>query len=171
MGKKSLHITSTSTGDTLEIGRAISELLAPGDILGFTGELGAGKTVMIRGICQGLEVKENVTSSSFVLMRPLTGLMPVYHFDLYRLNGPDELEDLGCHEYLYSDGISMLEWCDRLGEFQDPHFLEIAIHYDADYRDTREITLTTAGVRFLPLLESLHDSLTAAGYTTCRNPE
>ncbi len=122
--------------------------------------------MMIRGISLGLDVKDKVTSSSFVLMRSLTGRLPVYHFDLYRLNSKEEIEDLGYDEYLYSDGVSMLEWSDRLGVFKDPHYIDILLSYRTDHEDMRTITFKSENTRFCSVLQKLQKKLSGAGFKT-----
>ena len=154
-------ITTNSAEETENFGKMIATLLRGGDIISFGGDLGVGKTCMIRGIAQGLGVKSNVTSSSFVLMRVLQGRLPVYHFDLYRLSSEDELYDIGYDEFLFSNGVSLIEWSDRLGSLIGDSYLQIDIEYDFD--DSREdggvyrriITLTPHGERFQKFLEEL----------------
>ena len=125
--KESAFITfiSKSPEETMLLGELLATALKGGDIISLTGELGAGKTVLIKGICKSLGVKENVSSSSFVLMRVLSGTLPVYHFDLYRLNDEEELRELGCDEYLFSDGISLIEWAEKLGGYLNGECLRL----------------------------------------------
>lgn len=154
-------IVTNSAEETENFGKKIANLLRGGDIISFGGDLGVGKTCMIRGIAQGLGVKSNVTSSSFVLMRILQGRLPVYHFDLYRLSSEDELFDIGYDEFLFSDGVSLVEWSDRLGNLIGNSFLHIDLEYDFD--DSRDdggvcrriITLTPHGDRFQKFIEEL----------------
>ena len=154
-------IVTNSAEETENFGKRIANLLRGGDIISFGGDLGVGKTCMIRGIAQGLGVKSNVTSSSFVLMRVLHGRLPVYHFDLYRLSSEDELFDIGYDEFLFSDGVSLVEWSDRLGNLIGNSFLHIDLEYDFD--DSREdggvyrriITLKPYGDRFEKFIEEL----------------
>jgi len=158
-----LEVFSSSADMTLKIGKILSVHLGAGDILGFSGELGTGKTMMIRGICQGLEVAEKITSSSFVLMRILAGRLPVYHFDLYRLSSLEDIEDLGYDEYLYSDGVSMVEWSERMGLFTDPHYLQILLQYGNGNENMREIIFKADNTRFARVLKRLEASLSEAG--------
>ena len=92
--------------------------LAPGDVVAFRGDLGSGKTCMIQGVCEALQVADYVTSPTFILINEYAGRykgrdLPVYHFDLYRLRGADELEELGAEEYFYGQGVCLVEWAER----------------------------------------------------------
>ena len=104
------HITARTEADTRAAGLALADSMRPGDIVFLTGDLGAGKSVLARGIAAGLGVQGPMPSPTFTLMQPYEGRLPVYHFDLYRLEGPDELFEAGLEEYLYGDGVSLVEW-------------------------------------------------------------
>ena len=98
--------TTHSAAQTHALGAALSRLLAPGDVVAFHGDLGSGKTCMIQGVCEALQVADYVTSPTFILINEYAGQcrgrdLPVYHFDLYRLGGADELEELGAEEYFF----------------------------------------------------------------------
>ena len=113
--------TSKSTAKTLRIARKLSRVLKKGDVVGFYGKLGAGKTTFIKGIAEGLGVaKERVTSSSFVILRSYKARFPIYHVDLYRLNSrqvPDEV-----YEYMDdASGLTLIEWAERI-ELPREHF-------------------------------------------------
>jgi tRNA threonylcarbamoyladenosine biosynthesis protein TsaE len=103
--------------ETLARGVIIAESLTPGEMLVFTGNLGSGKTTLIQGICRGLGVEETVTSPTFTLINEYRGRLPVYHFDFYRLHSAVELTDLGLEEYLYGDGICLVEWPELIAEW------------------------------------------------------
>lgn len=137
---KKIHvqILTQSTQETHEVGLRLARHLTAGTVVGLEGPLGAGKTTLIQGICKGLGVREKVVSPTFVLMHVYQGKIPVYHFDLYRLERK-ELEDLGWDEYLEGKGVSLIEWVDRAkGEFPFPH-LRILIEY-GDMPDSRKFT-------------------------------
>jgi len=99
-----------SLGETL--GRGIN---APA-VLALCGELGAGKTAFTRGLARGLDVSERVTSPTFALVHEYAGRLPLFHFDLYRLTGPDDLFDIGWEDYLARDGVIVVEWSERAGD-------------------------------------------------------
>jgi len=113
MEKEVLEILSESPESTFQYGIRFSHLLRPGDVVGLSGELGAGKTVFIQGLCEGLGVKEPVTSASFVLIQEYQGKYPIYHFDFYRLETFQEIEALDLDHYFDSDGICVVEWAER----------------------------------------------------------
>ncbi len=106
-----------SLAETQALGVALAEILRPGDVIAYTGDLGAGKTTMTQGIAQGLGVAEPVTSPTFTIVQEyLGGRIPLFHMDLYRLSGEDDLFDLGFEEYLYRGGVTVLEWSEIAGE-------------------------------------------------------
>jgi len=112
---KPFSIETYSPEETVVLGAKVAELLSPGDIIALYGDLGAGKTTLVRGIARGLGVGEQVqiTSPTFVLMNVYPGRMPVYHFDLYRLSGAADLYDLGFEDYFYGKGVSIIEWAEK----------------------------------------------------------
>ena len=97
------------------MGKRFAQMLSPGDVVAFSGELGSGKTTLIQGICGGLGVKNCVRSPCFVIINEYNGKFQVYHFDLYRLDNEKELEDLGYEEYFYGDGVCLVEWAEKAG--------------------------------------------------------
>jgi tRNA threonylcarbamoyladenosine biosynthesis protein TsaE len=101
--------------ETVRLGRAIAESVAPGTVIGLVGGLGAGKTRLVRAIAESLGVDPAAISSpTFVLIHEYDGRMPVYHFDVYRLKSPAEFEDLGLAEYWDGGGLCLVEWADRV---------------------------------------------------------
>jgi len=127
-------LISRSPEETQALGEELADRLEPGDRLAFYGDLGSGKTCMIQGICRGLGVVDYVTSPTFILINEYAGQLrerpiPVYHFDLYRLREPGELEDLGAEEYFYGQGICLIEWAEHAGGLLPPRRREIALEY------------------------------------------
>ncbi|KPK97079.1 MAG: hypothetical protein AMJ95_10915 [Omnitrophica WOR_2 bacterium SM23_72] len=124
-----MDVISQSVRDTLGIGRRMAKYLEAGDILCLFGELGSGKTILTKGIAEGLGVdKKNVTSPSFVLIREhRQARIPLYHFDLYRLKRPKDILALGMDEYLYADGVTVIEWANRLGTLLPENYLKAEI--------------------------------------------
>ncbi|MCR4842947.1 MAG: tRNA (adenosine(37)-N6)-threonylcarbamoyltransferase complex ATPase subunit type 1 TsaE [Eubacterium sp.] len=97
--------------ETLEFGKRLSEVLPAGSVVCLDGDLGVGKTVIARGIAMGLGIDEPVTSPTFTIIHEYeSGRMPFYHFDVYRIADPDEMDELGYEEYFYSQGITLVEW-------------------------------------------------------------
>jgi tRNA threonylcarbamoyladenosine biosynthesis protein TsaE len=131
-------------GDTRRFGRALAGLLAPGDVVGLCGDLGAGKTFLARAIARGLGVPKDipVTSPTFTLIKEYEARLPIYHMDLYRLGGPSELYDLGLWEYYDGDGVCLVEWSDRFEELWPGSALVLSLAL----RDGDARTITASGV-------------------------
>jgi tRNA threonylcarbamoyladenosine biosynthesis protein TsaE len=105
---------SKSAEETITAGRAYGRDARKGDVFALTGDLGAGKTQFVKGFVSGLESKADVTSPTFVLVHEYRGgRLPVYHFDFYRLENRDAIVRLGFDEYIFGDGVSVIEWADR----------------------------------------------------------
>jgi len=109
-------IETLSADETRSLGQKIAKHLKPRDILALFGPLGAGKTTLIQGLAEGLEVKDYVTSPTFVLINEYQGRLPLYHIDLYRLENTGQIDDLGIAEYFEKEGVTVIEWADRLGD-------------------------------------------------------
>lgn len=148
-------IQSGTPAETEQVGALIGALLQPGDFLALRGELGSGKTRFARGIATGLGIGADipVTSPTYALLNIYQGRMPLYHFDLYRLSGEDEVIELGFAEYFSGDGISLVEWPERLAEELPPERLEIAFSYCGETR--RRIEVTPVSARFKKVVEAL----------------
>ncbi|MCF6266680.1 MAG: tRNA (adenosine(37)-N6)-threonylcarbamoyltransferase complex ATPase subunit type 1 TsaE [Desulfuromusa sp.] len=112
----SLSVVSDSESQTLELGKRLGRLLQKPALILLQGDLGAGKTVFARGIARGLGVDSTIpiTSPTFTLMNHYPARLELYHFDLYRLSDPDELIELGFDEYAFGDGITLVEWPEKL---------------------------------------------------------
>ena len=113
-----IKLVSGSIGETLQIGRIIGEKALPGTVVALVGDLGTGKTALTQGIAAGLGVSDDyyVTSPTFTLVNEYPGRMPLYHFDLYRLSGSTDLDDLGYEEYAYGSGLVAVEWADKIAD-------------------------------------------------------
>ncbi|MDD2752340.1 MAG: tRNA (adenosine(37)-N6)-threonylcarbamoyltransferase complex ATPase subunit type 1 TsaE [Candidatus Omnitrophica bacterium] len=124
-----MQIISDSVEESLKLGKAIARKLKPGDIICLFGNLGSGKTVFTKGLAHGLGLKErDIISPSFVLLRQYPqAKIPLYHFDLYRLKGANDILALGFDEYLYSEGATVIEWAERLKGFLPAEYLKIEI--------------------------------------------
>ena len=107
------YVTDTAE-QTEALGAALARRLAPGDVVAFYGDLGAGKTAVVRGMARGLGIRESVTSPTYTVVNEyISGKLPLFHFDLYRLSGPDDLFDIGWEDYLERGGICAVEWSER----------------------------------------------------------
>jgi tRNA threonylcarbamoyladenosine biosynthesis protein TsaE len=123
---KQMRIISDNSDRTKDIGAEMAAELHPGDIVYLYGELGSGKTVLVKGLCAGLGVNEDVTSPSFVIATEYSGRVKVSHIDLYRLDGP-QVDALPLDEYIPEDGITVIEWADRLGTLAHGIIVRITI--------------------------------------------
>jgi len=152
-----MNLISHSPEETQKFGFSIGELALPGDILLLVGNLGAGKTCLTQGIAWGLGIKEYAVSPSFVLVREYHGRLPLYHIDLYRLDNIEEIMELGLDDYLYGNGVCVVEWAEKgLTALPAEHLL-IEIAYLSDTE--RSLQLNPAGQRYREMLEQYKNSL------------
>lgn len=112
----SFCLHATKEEDTIKVGEVFGRSLKPGDVVALKGELGAGKTVLVKGIAKGLDVNGEPNSPTFVIMNAYEGRIPLYHFDFYRVSGVSELEGIGYEDYFYGAGVTVVEWADRVEE-------------------------------------------------------
>ncbi len=151
---------STSVSQTLKLGKIISRHLNAGDIVLLSGCLGAGKTVLAKGIAQGLGVNKNeVVSPTFVLLRIYQGRNLLQHFDFYRLKSPQDFFALGYQDYLFSEAITLIEWPERLKFLLPKEFLKIKLLAKA--RNQRRLKFIAKGARYKKLLGKIHENLRA----------
>ena len=142
-----MQITTHSADETQALGQKLASRLAPGDVIAYFGDLGAGKTAFTRGLAQGLGITDPVTSPTYTIVNEyLSGRIPLFHFDMYRLSSSDELFDIGWEVYLSRGGVCAVEWSENVEDaLQDA--IRVTIEKDADEPDTRHITIT-GGPRF-----------------------
>ena len=142
-----MQITTHSADETQALGQKLASRLAPGDVIAYIGDLGAGKTAFTRGLAQGLGITDPVTSPTYTIVNEyLSGRIPLFHFDMYRLSSSDELFDIGWEDYLSRGGVCAVEWSENVEDaLQDA--IRVTIEKDADEPDTRHITIT-GGPRF-----------------------
>ena len=135
---------STSAEMTAELGRRIGRALNPGDIICIDGNLGVGKTVFTQGVAEGLGITESVCSPTFTLVQEYyEGRIPLYHFDVYRISGPWDMDDLGYEDYFYGDGVCMIEWGRMIDDLLPPETIYIKIEKDLEKGfDYRKITIS-----------------------------
>jgi tRNA threonylcarbamoyladenosine biosynthesis protein TsaE len=154
----SWRVLTGSPRQTMNWGAKLGKLLQGGEIIALIGELGTGKTGFVRGVTQGLEVGSTawIRSPTFTLINEYYGRLPVYHIDLYRVETRSQLEGLNLREYLYSDGVSLIEWFDHLPAGEVEEHLELRIAYANDQK--RELTFTAHGERYEKMIEALKGS-------------
>lgn len=140
---KTLKFLSKSAEETRIIGSRLGTLLKSENVVCLYGDLGAGKTTFVKGIAEALGISErDIASASFTIVAEYPGEVPFYHIDLYRLDSSAELEETGIWEYIYSEGISVIEWAERLGDVPDD-FIKVKFAIIDD--KTRDITIEGIG--------------------------
>lgn len=126
--RDALIVDVASEAETEALGRALAGWIAPGTVIGLVGPLGAGKTRLARAIAEALGVEPSaIASPTFVLIHEYAGVIPVYHFDTYRLSGPEEFEALGASDYYDAGGLCLVEWADRVAGLLPPDAWRIEI--------------------------------------------
>jgi len=130
-----VSLISDSEQETMAIAGRFAKNLKAGDIVFLEGELGAGKTVFAKGIARAMEVSaRKVNSPTFILMNVYQGKLPLYHFDLYRLENPEELKTVQFDEYFYGQGISLVEWPERLGGLSPKEHWLVALSHKSEHQ-------------------------------------
>ena len=127
--------------DTAALGASIAEGLKPGAVIALTGDLGAGKTTLTKAVARALGVTETLTSPTFTIVQEYeSGRMPVYHFDVYRVHGEDDLFELGFDDYLHGRGVCLIEWADLIEDLLPEGAMRIKLEYGA-HEDERICTI------------------------------
>lgn len=141
--------------ETMRFGKKLGMLLSPGDVVALVGELGAGKTTLVKGIVQGLGVTDRraVKSPTFSLVHTYEGRMPVYHFDAYRLEDTQEMLDIGSDEMISGDGVAIVEWADKVSGCLPKEYLQITL--TAVSAHERKIELRIYGYRYDEIIKNL----------------
>ena len=121
-----------SDKETLEFGKKLGENAVPGMIICLDGDLGTGKTVIAKGIALGLGITEPVSSPTFTVVKEYQeGRLPLYHFDVYRIEDPGEMEEIGYEEYFFGNGVTVVEWADMINELIPKDAVRIRLKKDA----------------------------------------
>lgn len=148
--------TTRSAGETRRLGERIGRLLAPGDVVALSGELGAGKTQLSRGICRGAGVPdEEVSSPTFAIVATYRGRLLVNHADLYRIGDEDELHATGFHDLVGRAGATLVEWADRFPGALPGERLEIELAHDPAGPSVRRLVISGFGERHAGLARAL----------------
>jgi tRNA threonylcarbamoyladenosine biosynthesis protein TsaE len=148
-------VQTKSSAETIRIGKSIGSRLLPGDVVALMGELGAGKTQLIKGIATGVGVGKPtyISSPSFTLINEYPGRIPFYHIDLFRLGWEKEAEELGLEDYFQSEGITVIEWADKIPSLLPKEMLLIHIVYTG--KNKRFLEITGKGKRYLNLVDQI----------------
>lgn len=146
-------IQTNSAEETMALGERLGKILCPGAVLALFGDLGAGKTTFTKGIARGLGLADDVHSPTFTLIHEHIGPTPLYHVDLYRLESEAEVDSLGIEEYIYSEGITIIEWADRMRSMLPPERLDIELKMKGD--NDREMIFETTSPRLQAIVEEI----------------
>ena len=148
-------LKTASADETIRFGKKLGMLLSPGDVVALVGELGAGKTSLVRGIVQGLGVTDRrvVKSPTFSLVYKYEGRIPIYHFDAYRLEDAQEMLDIGSDEMIYGNGVAIVEWADKVLGCLPKEYLEITL--TAVSENERNIEISGYGSRYDKIINDL----------------
>lgn len=133
-----------SESDTKELGRRLARTAKAGSVISLRGSLGAGKTVFAKGFAAELGITEAIVSPTFTLVQEYEGRMKMYHLDLYRLSGEDEFESMGGEDFLYSDGVTLIEWSEKIDSMLPDDTIHVEIGIQPDL--TRKIEITGASL-------------------------
>ncbi|HRR40580.1 MAG TPA: tRNA (adenosine(37)-N6)-threonylcarbamoyltransferase complex ATPase subunit type 1 TsaE [Syntrophales bacterium] len=158
--RRSFSLVSKSPDETLRIGKVIGARLGPGDVVALVGELGSGKTVLTQGIAQGIPVDEGyvIASPTFTLINEYPGRYRLYHLDIYRLEGSEDLLPLGYEDYFYGDGIVVIEWAEKILDILPEETLFVRLRYLDEER--REIEIEG----FRRRVDGIEDALKEGGF-------
>lgn len=140
--RRSVYL-SHSPEETYALGKRLGAGCSPGQVYTLTGDLGAGKTLFAQGFAAGLGISEPVSSPTFTILQEYdTGRLPFYHFDVYRIADPEEMEEVGWEDYIYGGGVCMIEWAELVAEILPEHCFLVRMEKDLEKGpDYRRITI------------------------------
>lgn len=138
-----LKIETTSADETYKLACGLAKKAKSGEVYCLCGDLGSGKTVFAKGFAEGLEIDEHITSPTFTLMNEYNGKLMLYHFDLYRIENADELDELGFEEFFYGEGVCLVEWPENAKGLMPKNAVWVTFERDINKEDYRKITIKT----------------------------
>jgi len=148
--------TSSSPVDTEKLGRCLGRIVKKGYIICLTGDLGVGKTEFVKGVAKGMGIEDYITSPTFTIVNEYQGTLPLYHFDVYRINDVEEMYEIGCEEYFYGDGVSIIEWADLIQDIIPKENIRVHISKDLEMgEDHRNISIETTGAFYDSVLREM----------------
>lgn len=142
-------LRTKSAEETKEFGRWFGAWVDVGDVLALYGELGTGKTILVKGLSEALGVEENVESPTFTIVSEYKGRIPLYHMDLFRISGLEEILRIGYEEYLFGEGVCVIEWADKIQRLLPERRLDIRLFHAAEQE--RKIEVIPRGMVLPPL--------------------
>jgi len=151
--------TTNNTEQTIAFGKRLSVVLKPNTVIALSGDLGSGKTTLVKGIAQGLEIDpRQVNSPSFVLIKEYSGKkIPLFHCDLYRLEGIEQIAFLGLDDYFTQKGIFVIEWAKKAQDLLPDEYLDVNIKFVS--RKRREFALSAKGKSYKEILNKLKQDI------------
>ena len=153
----SLNITSRGLEETKNLGRQIGKLAFAGTVIALCGDLGSGKTAFTQGLAEGLDVQSFVTSPTFIIVNQYNGRLALYHIDTYRLRSLDDMYELGYEEFFYSDGVTAIEWAQKVEKLLPEEYLRIELEYVSE--SERQITIKPYGQRYIDIVNYIRETL------------
>ncbi|MDF2633627.1 MAG: putative protein family ATPase [Pelosinus sp.] len=154
-----LEFKTASPEETFTLGKCLAPILSAGQVVCLIGDLGAGKTLLVQGLAEGLGIADSVHSPTFTILNVYEASFPIYHFDLYRLENAAELFDIGFYEYTQAGGLSIIEWADKFPEELPDEYLWIEIRSDFGKNggkvNERVIKISAFGIAYERLCEEL----------------
>jgi len=149
-----MEFLSKNVEETIALGKKIGSMVRAGDIICIDGELGSGKTHLTKGLAIGLDINEYITSPTFTIVNEYEGRLKLYHFDVYRVNDPDEIENIGFDEYIFGEGVSIIEWAKLIEELIPAERIQINIYKTLGKEENyRKINIEYFGERYQYLKE------------------
>jgi tRNA threonylcarbamoyladenosine biosynthesis protein TsaE len=149
------HLVSDSAAATRRLGRRLGRAAQPGTCLALVGPLGAGKTQLAKGVARGLDIRSVVNSPTFIIVNEHPGRLPLFHVDAYRLTDADEARQAGVFDERQAQGVTVIEWADRLDGWLPADLLWIELESDATRPDRRTIRWRATGARHAALANAL----------------
>ncbi len=143
-----MEFISTGVNYTLALGKKLGEIVKSGDVICLTGDLGAGKTHFTKGLAEGLKITDPITSPTFTILNEYEGRLKLFHFDVYRVNDPEEITLLGFDEYIFDHGVSVIEWANYIEPILPEEYLNVEITKCNNNPEERKITMTPVGQRY-----------------------
>lgn len=145
--KETIVIETHSAEETFELGRKLGLEMQPGQVYTLIGDLGVGKTVFTQGVARGLDIDEPISSPTFTIVQVYEeGRLPFYHFDVYRIGDVEEMDEIGYDDYIYGEGVCLIEWANRIEEILPECYTRVTIEKDLERGfDYRRITLESVG--------------------------
>ena len=128
-----MRVETWSPEETFQLGKRLGEQARPGQIYTLNGDLGVGKTIFTQGMAAGLGISEPVSSPTFTIVQEYdSGRLPLYHFDVYRIGDPEEMEEIGYDDYFFGGGVCLIEWAELIRELLPDHVIAVNIEKNLD---------------------------------------